>query len=356
MLKKRCLILLLLPLMSFADREKAGSVWLDAFYLSFEKALKKARHHHTWCAISTHPNSLEISPMVKYTRPGEDYGLTLMEQYTNCYRDYAQDSLTLICEEEKALRAFIQSLEEEGDIRKTRLLEFKKEQLSYLILERRAQEEKGSVITAKAYESDETAKAIHGFEEFAENRDKLSHLGYGKDSCDKILGIGMKKAGELGLEPFYLSFKASLKQAQFDHEDCVYFVRPNLFEITGDEKFLRPDASDGPFIMEQYTSCYEEYIKKALTPLCQKEREIKQEISSSNKNWTLGFTLPRKHLSFFSSERQHQEIKASFMTARAYQNDKNVWPILGLDKAHENLKTLSDLSLDTKSCNEILGE
>ena len=185
---KHILIIMLLPMMSFADIEKAEELKIKTFYSLFQERLKQARSNHEFCIRIAHPSLLEIDPLVKYTSPGEDYGPDLLEQYTDCYYEYAKKSLSLLCQKEKELKESIQSLEENGE--KEEPLELKKKQLEFIVSERLALEQKGSSITANSYINHELARAIHGSRKLKINFHKLSQIGYGLNSCDKILEEG----------------------------------------------------------------------------------------------------------------------------------------------------------------------
>ena len=186
---KHLLIILLLPMMSFADIEKAEELKIKTFYSLFQESLKQARRNHTSCTITINPNLLEIiPPLAKQFRPDEDYGPDLVEQFTNCYYEYAKDSLSILCEKERELNTTIQSIEEMGE--KQGSLELKKKQLEFIVSERLALEQKGSSITAYSYSNHELAQAVHGSDNSKIVLQKLSQLGYGLNSCDKILEEG----------------------------------------------------------------------------------------------------------------------------------------------------------------------
>ena len=106
---------MLLPMMSFADIKKVEELKIKTFYSLFQERLKQARSNHEFCIRIAHPSLLEIDPLVKYTRSSEDYGPDLLEQYTDCYYEYAKKSLSLLCQKEKELKESIQSLEENGE-------------------------------------------------------------------------------------------------------------------------------------------------------------------------------------------------------------------------------------------------
>ena len=182
---KHILIILLLPTMSFAGIEKAEELKMKTFYSLFQKSLKQARSDHTFCTLSINPNSLEINPMVIYTNPSEDYGPDIPEQFTNCYYEYARDSLSLLCEKERELKQTIQIFEEKGETKDS--LELKKKQLEFIISERQALEKKGSSITANSFQKHETAQVVVGPDKSDSVFHKLSQLGYGLNSCDKAL-------------------------------------------------------------------------------------------------------------------------------------------------------------------------
>ena len=101
---KHILIVMLLPMMSFHSIEKAEELKIKTFYSLFQESLKQARLNHTYCTLSAGPNSLEINPMVKFIRPGEDYGPDALEQFTSCYYEYAKDSISILCEKESELK------------------------------------------------------------------------------------------------------------------------------------------------------------------------------------------------------------------------------------------------------------
>ena len=175
-------------MMSFADIEKAEELKIKTFYSLFQESLKQASRNHAICTLKVNPNLLEVSPLVKQFRPDEDYGPDLVEQFTNCYYEYAKDSLSLLCEKERELKMTIQSIEEMGE--KLGSLELKKKQLEFIVSERLALEQKGSSITAYSYSNHELAQSLHGSDKSKIVLQKLSQLGYGLNSCDKILEEG----------------------------------------------------------------------------------------------------------------------------------------------------------------------
>ena len=170
------------------DMKKAQELQISTFYFLFQQALEEASFNHERCVNGERANSLEISPILRETKPNEeDYIPNLFEQYTNCYKNYAKDSLTLICQKEKELSKIIDSLEYEDELAAIYNLELIKKQLNFIVGHRLSQEAKGSHITAKAYRNSELVDAIYGSEKTVTDSERLSNLSYGLNSCHKII-------------------------------------------------------------------------------------------------------------------------------------------------------------------------
>ena len=181
---------LILAKTSFSDTDRALELELETFYSKYKEAIEQARVNNEWCVTIANPSSLEISPMVKYTRPNGFYGPSLLEQFTECYKNYAKQTLSFICEKERELKEALLSFEEKKDEKKTEDLELKKNQLDFIVSERLHLEKPGSLITVKAVKNNSLARAVLGSDEFAIVQKKITDLSFGLNSCDKILEEG----------------------------------------------------------------------------------------------------------------------------------------------------------------------
>ena len=183
MKKKLVIIFISLLIISFSEIRKAEELGLATFYSEFQKALETAKSIHDDCLWFIRPSLPEIRPGLNGTR--FDNGLSLLEQYSVCYRRYTKASLTLLCEKEKELRDVIRFFE--ADSQSGDELESMKEQLDFIVSARLTQKEKDFEISVTAYENNESVQAYHGPDKVAINREKLFNLSYDFNSCDKIL-------------------------------------------------------------------------------------------------------------------------------------------------------------------------
>ena len=367
MKKRLFLILIVLPALSISEIKKAEELGVDPVESTFQKQLRQARFNHEWCIKTSLPRQAEER---KYIHPDYHLGLSLIEQYTNCYKQYADEAFTALYQQERHIEFDIErTIENYISDRINNDLEYKfddelddkidelvKENLDFIKSQRYALEEEVSSITVKAYENSKFVKKFHSPDERAINREKLVNLGHSFNHYDKA------KAKYLRLETFYSQFQEALEELNSNHEWCVSRASPNIAEIdpryAEGQKRINPNYDPGLGVFEQYINCHKRYAKASLTFICKKEKEYKDHHQYFVSNGIFGGRRDfiKEQLDFIVDQRRAQEEKISSITVKAYENDTHAQRILGSDETRLNREKLVDLTYRFDSCDKVLEE